>query len=120
MPATCVPCIQLPARLISSIVLLYSSGLNVDRNFLSSVASGLSMFACKSEKPFKRDFNCGTLLRRSAGIACNSPVAGFAYLSNAINAGLPSALLTTFAENSDVSTPLSQIDVDGQIGRAHV
>ena len=67
------------------------------------------MFACKSEKPFKRDFNCGTLLRRSAGIACNSPVAGFAYLSNAINAGLPSALLTTFAGNSAVSTPLSQI-----------
>ncbi len=70
-------------------MLLYSSGFSADSVRLTSAASALSMFDCRSEKPLSRAFICGSLPRNSAGIGASSPLAGFEYLSKAINAGLP-------------------------------
>ena len=73
---------------------------------MTSLASGVSMFDCRSEKPLSIDFIFGSRPRSSPGIAISSVFAGFSKRSKPMTAGLPPSLMTRSA-NSAVSTPLS-------------
>ena len=73
---------------------------------LTSVASGESMFDCRSEKPLRRDFIAGSRPAISFGIGISSVFAGFSKRSKPMTAGLPPSV-TRRSRNSAVSTPLS-------------